>query len=214
MLGEPERTQGDLNFSLLGIPVRIHPFFWLVSVLLGPYKSGLAQVVNWVLAVFVAILVHELGHAMVMRAYGFRPWITLYGLGGLASYDYGEAYRRRGSPTLRQIFISAAGPGAGFLLAVLLVGSLLLAGHTILYAVGAPYGLSLGTPDLILRPQVTEFINNLLFICIAWGLLNLLPIYPLDGGQISREVFLWFNANSISLKLPSRCFGSNSSVRM
>ena len=86
--------------------------------------------------------------------------------------------------------VSAAGPAVGFLLAALLVGSVLLAGHTILYRLGAPYGLLVQTPDLIVRPHVTEFINNLLFICIAWGILNLLPIYPLDGGQIAREIFL------------------------
>lgn len=176
VLGEPERTQGDLNFSLLGIPVRIHPFFWLIAVMLGPYQSGLAEVVNWVLAMLVGILVHEFGHALVVRAYGSRPWVTLYGMGGVTSWNPADDYRKRGSSTLRQIAVSAAGPAAGFLLAALLVGSSI--------------GLQLLAPDVILRPQIAQFIDNLLFICIVWGILNLLPIYPLDGGQIAREIFL------------------------
>jgi membrane-associated protease RseP (regulator of RpoE activity) len=34
------------------------------------------------------------------------------------------------------------------------------------------------------------FVESLLFISVFWGLINLLPIYPLDGGQIAREVLL------------------------
>ena len=123
LLGEPARTAGDLNFSLFGIPVRVHPFFWLITLFLGPIRSQrpdiLYAVLAWILAVFISILIHELGHALVQRAYGYRPWITLYGLGGLASYDPAAVYQPRGSPTVRQILISAAGPGAGFLMQVI-----------------------------------------------------------------------------------------------
>lgn len=193
LLGQPERTQIDLNFSFFGIPVRVHPFFWVIAVLLGPYRSGPAEVVLWVLAMFAGILVHELGHAVTMRAYGFYSWITLYGFGGLASCEPRGTYQAKGSGTVRQIFISAAGPAAGFLLAGLLVAAILAAGYEIRYVLGAPFGLLVGTTDVIWKERLSEFLNNLLFVCVAWGILNLLPVYPLDGGQIAREVFLRFN---------------------
>ena len=65
LIGEPPRTPYDLNFSLLGIPVRIHPFFWLAGLLLGPRQGGPPAILLWIAAVFLAILVHELGHALV-----------------------------------------------------------------------------------------------------------------------------------------------------
>lgn len=194
LLGEPERTQWDLNFVLFGLPVRVHPFFWLVSLLLG--AQGIStpwDLLIWVGAVFLAILVHELGHALVMRAYGFHPWITLYGLGGMASYNHGGAHWSRGNGPLGQILISAAGPGAGFVLGASTVGLLVAAGVRIAAHLGAPYGLIVAAQDEIGGPYLTDFVNHVLFISIAWGLVNLLPVYPLDGGQIAREVLLVAN---------------------
>jgi membrane-associated protease RseP (regulator of RpoE activity) len=140
-------------------------------------------------AVFLGVLVHELGHAAAMRAYGRAPWITLYGFGGLTSSDMSGLYRGRGFATLGQIIISVAGPAAGFLLAAVVVLLAELAGYRIRFALGLPDGLEIGL-ELIGSEAFTAFVYYLLFVSIYWGLLNLLPIYPLDGGQIAREVFL------------------------
>src|SRR4029079_3345516 len=81
-------------FSVFGFPVHIHWFFWLNTALLSgrlDAKSS-AQVqalVSWVAAVLVSIVIHDLGHAFVMRHYGARPHIVLYALGGLAIPDRG-----------------------------------------------------------------------------------------------------------------------------
>ena len=194
LLGEPPRTPWDLRFSLFGIPVRVHPFFWVVALLLGFDASPqLIDLVVWVAAVFVAILVHELGHAMVMRAYGFSPWITLYGLGGLASYGSGSGYGSRGPDTFGQILISAAGPGAGFLLAGLLAVALVLAGpgiEVLLIGGFLPYVRVAG---VVGSSAFTYFIQDMLFVCTFWGIINLLPVYPLDGGHIAREILLRAN---------------------
>ena len=45
--------------------------------MLGSRLGDVASVLTWIIAVFLSILVHELGHALAMRAYGFRPWIVL-----------------------------------------------------------------------------------------------------------------------------------------
>jgi Zn-dependent protease len=182
ILSEPPRTRYDLNFDLIGIPVRVHPLFWLVAVILGARGNDEPkQLLLWVATVFVSILIHELGHALAARWYGWEPWITLHGFGGLASY------RPTHRTATSQILISLAGPAAGFLFATILVGLVVASGHRVAF----------GWPDFVLpvifEPYKSDALNwlliDLLYVNIFWGLVNLLPIYPLDGGQISQEVF-------------------------
>lgn len=204
MIGEPPQTQGDLNFALLGIPVRVHPMFWLVTAILGYNSKDVAAVLTWIVAVFLAILCHELGHAGVMRAYGLQPWITLYGMGGLTSYDPGRSHGSKGADPLGQILISLAGPAAGFLLAALLAAVILLAGrtgHAVDLSRFGPFGV-LPQVEGLSNVRVGQFLNYLFFICVLWGLVNLLPIYPLDGGHIAREILLkLFDRQGIRLSL-------------
>ena len=114
LLGEPPPTQADLHFRVFGIPVRVHPLFWIVTLFLGlaaARRPIRCETLIWVAVVFVSILVHELGHALMQRYFGGHPWITLYGFGGLASCNDCDRSPRS------QILISLAGPVAGFLLA-------------------------------------------------------------------------------------------------
>jgi stage IV sporulation protein FB len=190
MLGEPSPTQADLHFRLLGIPVRVHPFFWVTTVFLGMGSKDAdpVDILVWVAVVFVSILVHEFGHATMQRRYGGHPRVTLYGLGGLASCDDCDRSPRR------QILILLAGPFAGFFLAGMVVAILKALGHFNGFVLDwvpirwTPFDLryyfendKLALVDLI--------IWDLLVANILWGLINLLPVYPLDGGQISRELF-------------------------
>jgi len=193
LLGEPPLSRYDLSFSLFRIPVRIHPLFWLVAVLLGARRADLRGLLVWIVALFVGILFHELGHALATRAYGFRSWITLYGMGGITSCNQTQAYGSRGLRSLDNILISAAGPVAGFFLAAAVVGVVLATGHEVGYKLGAPFGIMVFPIEVIGSDVVTLFVADLLFICVAWGVINLLPIYPLDGGQIAREVLLVVN---------------------
>jgi stage IV sporulation protein FB len=186
ILNEPPPTPYDLRFSLLGIPVRVHPLFWLISVLLGARGSEKPlPMVLWVVTVFVSILVHEMGHALAARSYGWEPHITLHGFGGLASYR--PTYR---SP-LSQILITLAGPGAGFLFAGLIVVLIAASGHRPMF----------GWPEFVLpvvfmpyeQANVNLLLIDLLYVNIFWGLVNLLPIFPLDGGRIAQEVLTVLN---------------------
>lgn len=196
ILGEPPPTQGDIRFRLFGFPIRIHPFFWFVTLLMvvgGKEKIDPGEAVAWVGIVFVSILVHELGHAVMQKYYGGRPWITLYGLGGLASCDDCDRSPRS------QIIISLAGPIAGFLLAALVIGVLNATGHVAGIAFSESrrppetYPISLFLVTAYFEPLSSRIqmfvVRQLLWVNIAWGLVNLLPIYPLDGGRISRELF-------------------------
>jgi Zn-dependent protease len=188
LLGEPPQTHYDLNFPLLGIPVRVHPLFWLVALILGPKNESAGAVITWIMAVFASILIHELGHALAMRAYGFQPWIVLHAMGGLTGCDRRYASRSKGADSLGQILISFAGPLAGFLLAAILVLALMAAGHGHNVFFASPWGLR---PEVQLpNEQIARLLNYIFFISVFWGLINLLPIYPLDGGQIAREILL------------------------
>ena len=192
LLGEPPRTQGDINFNLLRIPVRIHPGFWVLALVLGMNGSSVPAILTWIVAVFLSILVHELGHALVIRSYGYHAWITLCWTGGLASHNPGESHGLRGPTALDQVLISLAGPMAGFLLAAVIVVPMAATGYV---AEFFPYGAGWPwiKPYLIGSERFTYFLLDMLYINIFWGLVNLLPIYPLDGGQIAREIFLVFN---------------------
>jgi Zn-dependent protease len=201
ILAEPPRSQYDVHFVLAGIPVRIHPMFWLISLLLvlrrasGPIEGGLspgAIVIIWIVSVFVSILVHEMGHAFAIRYFGWEPRVVLYSLGGLAIWDsnqsYGYGYERRDDTPWAKIFIAAAGPAAGFVLAALVVGLCLATGHAVTFSGGGPLGFDWNVQG-IRNLKVVELIDDLLYANIYWGLVNLLPVFPLDGGQISRELF-------------------------
>jgi stage IV sporulation protein FB len=162
---------GTLAFRLFGTPVRVSPWFWVVGVILGypTLTAGVQFLVAWLAVLFVSILVHEFGHALTARAFGYSPGILLYQFGGLASYRP-DASHTAG----RAVSISLAGPFAGFGLLALV----LLFQATIL-----PQATPATGPDLL---RFT--LRSLVWINLWWGLLNLLPVVPLDGGQVCRVV--------------------------
>src|SRR5262245_1781127 len=87
MLGNASPTPFDLRFAVFGIPVRVHPFFWLFSALLGWDARDPNRMFLWIACVFVSILVHELGHALTALWFGWPPEIVLYSFGGYAAYN-------------------------------------------------------------------------------------------------------------------------------
>ena len=210
LLAEPPRTPWDLNFPLFGIPVRVHPMFWVIGLLLGLNATTAAALVAWMIAVFVSILVHELGHATTMRAYGYYPSITLYAMGGLTSYGP-SAYGARRLGSFDQILITAAGPVAGFALAGVLYLALTLAHVEVVVEVGLPYLIQMGVTEIVWSAALSRFIKDLFFVSVFWGLVNLLPVYPLDGGQIAREILVRINPLegdrwSLILSFTTACF--------
>lgn len=152
-----------LRFSLFGIPVVIQPWFWITLALiggaLGAHSSdAIMRVMLFVLAGFVSILVHELGHALTGKAFGAPTQITLMAFGGFASFP-ANAFTRT-----QDFLVTAAGPAIQLLLA------------------GLVFGLSL----FIELPNAAAayFVTVLIGISIFWALLNLVPVIPLDGGRL------------------------------
>jgi Zn-dependent protease len=193
MIGASE-TPYDLRFRLLDIPVRVHPVFWLISAWLGWRPHDLPMVVAWVGCVFVSILVHEFGHGLTAKAFGSSPSIVLWGLGGLC---YSQTERQTPAQRLAVVLM---GPGAGFILcAVVMAATTLLVGVTPFehfemarFAVGlGPESMSIGE-----KFRTNSGLNiywYLVRINLMWGLVNLLPIWPLDGGRVSEIVLSWFD---------------------
>src|SRR5205814_467341 len=90
------------------------------TVLLGfPYLQSDFKplIVVWVAVVFLSVLVHEMGHALAIRRHGLSPEITLHWIGGLTSWNGAQNLTRP-----QRIFISFAGPLAGFLFAAVVFG--------------------------------------------------------------------------------------------
>lgn len=179
LMAAPGTTQYDLRFSVMNIPVRVHPLFWLVALLLGMGVRELSLIVIWIACLFVSILIHELGHALAARSYGWPPDIILYWLGGLARYSPGHGYTK-----YRSIWISFAGPLAGFgLFGIVYCAELWLRAGiaqdqqwaTTLMSSNAATGISFAFAQM-------KWIN------LGWGLINLLPVFPLDGGRICYEL--------------------------
>src|SRR5438876_7238715 len=83
---EPSPTPYDISWRMLGTHVRISPWFWLMTVLLGwsTTQLGFLYLFVWVACVFVSVLVHEFGHVLMGRFFGTDGHIVLFGLGGLA----------------------------------------------------------------------------------------------------------------------------------
>lgn len=182
MFYEPQKTQYDLNFKLFGISVRIHPMFWLLGIFLGANSPTPESLFLWLLAVTVSILIHELGHALVLRLYGISSRIVLYSFGGLTIHD--RTYHLR---WFENAFVSFAGPAAGFVFLGLITLFFCLTGQSEILNY---YALVLGFSTEISRigtPFLSTFLLFLIEVNLFWGILNLMPIFPLDGGQITRE---------------------------
>lgn len=149
-------------FTFRGIPVFVSPFYLLLLVMFG-YRNPLQGIVTAV-CITVALLVHEFGHAFTARRLKHDPSIMLHGFGGLTA-------RSRSGRDVEEAAIVAMGPASG-----LALGLTIFALWQVLVRFGAisPFGIASGIAQALLH------------YCILWNLLNLLPMWPLDGGQLLR----------------------------
>jgi Zn-dependent protease len=150
-----------VQFRLLGFPIRIEPLFFVIMGMFGfaGGREGLF-VVEWIVVAGFGILVHELGHAVAFRRFGSEAAITLHGFGGFTT---GTA-----QPPRRSMVVSLAGPLTGFAAGAVAIW---------LYR-------SVGDSSEL----VHSALSDLIFVTLAWGVFNLLPILPLDGGAVMASV--------------------------
>src|SRR3954468_5209010 len=157
----PSSSMSGPRFRIGGTTVIVEPVFFIITALLGFNLGTLPRILTWMVVVFVAVLVHELGHAAAFQAFGSKAEVRLYGMGGVTSGAV--------QPPGRNVIVSQAGPFAGLLL--------------------------VGVPAIALRRSTTAdsglwslALDLAVWAAVGWSVLNLMPILPLDGGQVMAQV--------------------------
>lgn len=164
----PGRKGSIHLFRFGGIDVFLHWSWFLIAVLqIGtrPLAATLTWSIFEYLSLFVIVLMHEFGHALACRSVGGRAnQIVLWPLGGVAFVDPPP----RAGALLWSI---AAGPLVNVILVPVLTVARVLGAHSSI--------------------EVCDYLSTIWYINLGLLLFNLVPIYPLDGGQILRAL-LWF----------------------
>jgi Zn-dependent protease len=173
-------------FRVAGIQVYLH-FSWFIVAALEVtqfakrYHAPIWGVLEY-LSLFLIVLLHEFGHAFACRKVGGQAdRIILWPLGGIA---FVNPPARPGA----YLWSIVAGP---------LVNVMLVPVFTVFTIVALQAQWRMSDPDLY------HFVTTLWYTNLVILIFNLLPVYPLDGGQIVRAL-LWFKIGPIrSLKVAS-----------
>lgn len=170
-----------IRFTIFGIPVEIQTWFWITMAIFGYMTfSGESNTQTlflcmslFILAGLLSILVHELGHALVGMCFRAKPYIVLQSLGGYAAFPNTQFTRTQ------SFLVTAAGPAIQILLGVI--------SFTVLEY----------CPEE--KELFRVFFKVLAIISILWAVLNLVPVFPLDGGRMMfalmgprREKVAWW----------------------
>lgn len=173
-----------------GIDVQIHWSFLLIlfygafiysrstsNVLVGAVYGVLV-----ILLLFVCVILHEFGHAIMAKYFGVNvPHITLLPIGGVAQLE------RIPRKPLQEFLIAIAGPAVNFVLAILLLPIALLAVSLSIRS-GAVSATILGLMNEVQSMSLTGLLLYLAVTNILLGVFNLLPAFPMDGGRILRSL--------------------------
>ncbi len=179
----PESRRGEWAFRAFGIPVRVKPWFWIAVLLLSGEEEPLPLFI-WVSVCFCSILLHEFGHVWAFRLFGTDGEAVLYAWGGLAIPD------REVRGSLGRLVVALAGPTIGFVLAAAAAAAATTSGGAL------HFGFHNFLPSISAWPPSPDhdlsawyiLLNDLLYVNFYWGILNLLPVYPLDGGHAARAI--------------------------
>lgn len=181
--------KGALRLAKIkGIEVSIHWTFLLLIlwIIIQNIRSGLAvNLVLWtlafVMAIFVCVILHELGHALTARQFGIRTRdITLYPIGGVARL---ETMPRKPK---EELLVSLAGPAVNLLIALVLLPFVdfnALASETALTQIG---------------PE--NFLLAFSVVNIWLAVFNLVPAFPMDGGRVFRALLSFWMDRAVATR--------------
>jgi Zn-dependent protease/predicted transcriptional regulator len=175
--------------QVAGIGIFVH---WTLAILLAFFavqffvggRGNLAIVFHGmalIAAVFLCIVLHELGHALAAKRYGIQTRdITLLPIGGLARLE------RIPEQPQQELVIALAGPAVNVVIAGILVVTILLIGGlpNLAALADAENGITL----LYIKEGVVHFLANLAWFNVVLVLFNLLPAFPMDGGRVLRAL--------------------------
>lgn len=180
----PTRKGSFRLFKCFGIEVFLHWSWFLVAIYEVQIRKGNYSSINWnvleYVSLFLIVLLHEFGHALACRSVGGNAnQIVLWPFGGVA---YVAPPQRPGA----QLWSIVAGP---------LVNVVLVPVLSLLWWLAD----SAGWPDT--NPNLYTYVQTVWFINLILLLFNMLPVYPLDGGQILRSLLWFFFGRAQSLQI-------------
>ncbi len=154
---------GSMRGTTIHVEISFFILIALFVILDLERRVPIERALLWAPVIFFSVLLHEIGHAATIGALGFGPsQISLAGLGGLTR-------NARRSRPWQDILISVAGPMSSFAIA------------------GVAYFFRQSVPFLQSDPMFAALLPMLILANVIWGFFNLLPIFPLDGGQALRN---------------------------
>lgn len=128
-------------------------------------QLGIQYALLWIPILFVSVLIHELAHAAMIAVFGFgASRIVLTGMGGVTINS------RRAKPW-QDMLISLAGPISSFALMFLCIW------------------IYQAFPAVRQDRMLIALLPRMVSANFFWGLFNLIPVAPLDGGHAVREFF-------------------------
>ena len=158
-----------------GTEMKVHVTFFLLLAYFGYLAYDAAgtdaaiRETIFLVALFICVLLHEFGHITMARRFGVRtPEVLLLPIGGVARLE------RVPEEPRQELLIALAGPAVTLVIALLLLGVALAAGHGVILR--APF-----VPDM---PFVVRLLISNIFLLVF----NLFPAFPLDGGRVLRAV--------------------------
>lgn len=215
---QPAESPYDLRFECFGFPTRIAWSFWLIAVVLGYDQSrwldqqfGVASpgsiplLMIWGGCILMSILIHELGHALAFRRFGIESSILLYHFGGLAIPSSlrrggrGIGFAGRLTPS-QELIIALAGPALQIGVAIIVCVLVRQLGYRVemMGFLPGPLGQLSGESEGEPFESAALFagVNFFVLPSIMWGLMNLVPVLPLDGGKIAQSAIAIFGGNA------------------
>jgi Zn-dependent protease/CBS domain-containing protein len=182
VMASPQHKRSWWTWNLgriAGIPIRMHLTLamllaWIaMTYILGGASIGMTALgLVLVATIFVVIVVHELGHALVARRFGIATRdIMLLPVGGIASLE------RMPDKPRQELAVAIVGPAINLAIAALLWLGIALAGGTTRLEEVTSIGGAIAT--------------QLMWINLGLALFNLLPAFPMDGGRALRAVLAW-----------------------
>lgn len=162
--------------TFAGIDVFVHATFLLI---IGWYGftywqetrtlAGALEGVAFILLLFLAVTLHEYGHALTARKFGVKTRdITLYPIGGVARLE------RMPEKPIQELWVALAGPAVNVVIAAVLFVYLMLTNALVPFS-----QLTLATGS---------FIERLMVVNVSLVLFNMIPAFPMDGGRVLRAL--------------------------
>ena len=175
------RASGTLSaVRLFGVPVRFHFTFILLLIFLitagvGGGRSVLLDAL-FILILFVSVLLHELGHAMVARLYGIRTLeIVMYPIGGVARLERLAGHKA-------ELWIALAGPAVNVAISAALIAAMI--------------GLDPTSPE-------SELLERISSANIYLAIFNMMPAFPMDGGRVLRSLLSMWKGEAQATRIAS-----------